>query len=190
MRREILAVPVLLAMAGCGSPTSSTLVPSPTPPPPNVAGSYSGTYTITACGNTGDFQSGGFCKAFAVGTLLPVSLTLTQTGANLSGSLVEGQALTPVTGSVDGSGRITLNGSTSFEGITAQLVGWDTTVSGTGMVGSWNTVWSSSILSGGAQTVQTMDGVSKTAGLPQRVASARADRPFSSFLEVFDAMTR
>jgi hypothetical protein len=83
-RRSMLLIPTTLLAAfltGCGGNNIST-PSSPSPPPvASFAGTWSGTYTASNCGHTGDWPS-GLCEELS--GALPVTLTLTQTGSSVT----------------------------------------------------------------------------------------------------------
>jgi hypothetical protein len=190
--RKLVGLPLALTLAGCGSSSPTAPAPTPTPVPiVSFAGTFSGTYTITACGQTGVFTQGnGFCTFFSVGTTGPLSLTLSQNGSSAIGTLLLGQIAIPVTGSVNGLGQLVLNGSTVSNSFNLQLVGWNTSLSGTTLVGSWNTVWTSSLGAGMAQTVQTLSSVVKTSSITKGNSPTHPNQPFETVQDVFEAMRR
>ena len=156
---RLLAASLMVALGACGggssSPTTPTTQPTPVPAV-NFAGSWSGTYTITACGQTGTFAVGGFCDSFSIGSVWPLRLTLTQSGSSVNGTLSQGSIVTTVTGTVDSAGRLTLNGTGTTSGFSLQIVGWGSSLSGSLMVGTWGTVWTFPGWSGYAQVVNSL----------------------------------
>jgi hypothetical protein len=179
--KKTLSLLCALVLAGCGGsdvagPPPPTL-PSPAPVA-NFAGTYSGTYTVTSCGHTGDFAVGEFCDQLGVGSVLPMTLTLTQNGSAVTGTLVQGLAPTKVTGTVSGSGHLTLDGSGSAGGFTLLIVGWDTSLSGGVMTGSWNTQWTyPGLFAGYAQVVNTISPLARTAAVAEVPLVAQSLRP-------------
>lgn len=179
---------ILLASCGGGGGGGVPTMPStPTPVPvANVAGNWSGTYTITSCGQSDAFTDANFC-----GTLgnapLPMTLVLTQAGSTVSGTLAQGTIATPVTGTVDASSHLFISGSTVYSGtMLVETVGWNTAVTGSTMSGSWNTKWS---ISGGgsAQTVNTLGSVAK-ASQGDGAVIRLTRQPISTPRDVLDAL--
>ena len=161
---RMLAVSLMVALVACGGGgSSSPTAPAPTPIPVlNFAGTWSGTYVLTSCGHTGDFASGDFCGVFTIGSFLPMTLSLSQTGSSVTGTLLQGTILTSVSGSVDSAGHLILTGTGASSGFALQMVGWDTTQSGSRMSGSWNTRWTGVGWIGYAQVINTLSSVAKT----------------------------
>jgi len=104
------------------------------------AGDWAGAHRITACNGTGSLQD-LLCSAnhgvYPVGTLLTFALTLQQDGANVTGTVNLGGLLGPVSGTVVG-GVLSLRGTATGSGFTAEITVWNTTVQGASMVGQVN----------------------------------------------------
>ena len=118
-------------------------------------GTWVGQYVIKACDESGYFQRAGCESSGRVGQVLPITLELAQTGSTRSeirGTLVlnrfpylsrvVGAIEQEVTGVVTEDGRLILGGSSTIQSwddtYTFQVGGWDTNVSGPGvMAGHW-----------------------------------------------------
>jgi hypothetical protein len=191
MRRALaLASALCLALTGCGGSSTAPTAPAPTPTPAPVvsfAGAYSGSYTLTSCGHTLGMAAGDFCGTFSIGTVLPMTLNLTQSGAAVTGTLLQGQIATSVSGTVDSRSHLILNGSGTSSGFVLTMAGWDTQLSGTLMIGSWNTVWTLAGTTGMAQTVNTLGPVVKTSSAGV-ASSSRALKPGATIHDLFDAL--
>lgn len=110
-----------LALAGCGgSPTA--------PSAPNFQGAWSGIWLLQSCTETG-VASGNFCKGLAGSG--PLSVSLTQSGSSVQGSLNLGSLQTPVSGPIGASGILTLTGQATTSLGTLTLQSWHSTVSTT-----------------------------------------------------------
>ncbi len=152
---------VALLVAACGGskpPTAPSLVvPTPpvvvvvpppvvvvVPPPvvPPFSGSWSGTYIVERCDGTGSMQD-LLCSApagsrpggiFPVGTSLPLTLTLMQSGSAVSGTFALGTISGVGTGVVV-NGLLTLQGTARGGTTTAVITHWSTRVIGNVMDG-------------------------------------------------------
>ena len=188
----VAGVTLCISLAGCGgsSSTAPTAAPAPAPTPTVVsfAGSYAGSYTLTSCGHTLQMAAADFCGTFSVGTVLPMTLTLSQSGSSVTGTLLQGSISTSVSGSVDSRSHLILNGTGSSGLFVLTMAGWDTQLSGSFMTGTWNTVWTLVGVSGIGQTVNTLGSVAKTSSLPGPVASTQALRPARTLQEAFAAL--
>jgi len=77
---------------------------------PNYAGTWTGTYTVTTCAATGDFDLYSFCGVLPSGTVLNTDLVLTQSGDQVTGQLFLGTLTATATGPVVMDGHLTLTG--------------------------------------------------------------------------------
>ena len=189
----VLSLSLSALVTSCGGSPGNPV--APTPMIPNVQGVWTGESTQTSCDDPGN--SRGFCSGFSpVGTVLPVRLTLSQAGAQLSGNCecpfvipVTGM---PITGVVNASGRVVLNGNASFRisevgpNITAVLtiVNWDTTVAGANMTGTWRVTIAVNVFTAVVNTdyrirvltnlpLQPTSGTGKSESLETTVIAAR-----------------
>jgi hypothetical protein len=83
VRRSLAAAICGLILAACGSSSSS-----PTPSVPQYGGSWSGTYVISGCNQTGGMSLVNICGS--LGNSAPYGLTLTQNGTSVTGSFALG----------------------------------------------------------------------------------------------------
>jgi hypothetical protein len=186
MKKGFVLVAVALTLSACGSNVAG---PTPSPSPiVSFAGTWSGTYTVTACGNNGDFKAIDFCSTFSKGTVLPVTLTLTQNGSSVSGTLSQHDVHTPVTGSVGGTGHLSLSGSASVDGFTIETVGWDTVVSSGTLTGGWADKFTKPSLAGFAQFSNQLNSVLKSSAGAATTSALKAGRSNGTLQDVFDAM--
>ena len=160
----ILVVATGMLVTSCGGGEGPT---SPTTPVPNYQGQWSGDYSITGCSGTGVFaQPPTFCDTFRVGTVLPLTLTLTQSGSQVTGTANFGNITMPVSGPVASDGRLLLNGSATIvqgeANLNTSLQNWGTAMSGTSMTGNWGQVWSTNTGGGFANTTHTIRVMTKT----------------------------
>jgi hypothetical protein len=108
----------------------------------NYAGTWTGTFAVRACDQTGIFLTSRYCQN-AQTEPLPLALELTQTGTNvdrISGSISLRNLVGPVTGEVTGDGRLVLSGAyvatTGGFNLRVEILSWATNpVQTTGMSG-------------------------------------------------------
>jgi hypothetical protein len=129
----------------------------------SAAGSWSGQYRVERCDGTGSNQD-YFCSArgaFPPGSSLPIALSLTQNGTAVSGTISLGQVTGVVTGAINASGALVLQGSASGGQISLSLSSWNTTVSGSAMTGTFTYNAGLSGIPGVAVVVSRLSGVSR-----------------------------
>lgn len=107
------------------------------------AGNWSGTYVVERCDGTGTMQD-ILCSApsgsrpggvFPIGTALPITMSLNQTGSSVTGVWALGTVTGTGTGIVT-NGALTLQGTARSSTITAQISQWSTQVQGSSMTGT------------------------------------------------------
>ena len=146
VRRAILAL--ILLTPGCGgSPTG----------PSNTAdfqGVWQGSWQRASCSGAGCevvLESGG------------LRVTLTQAGTEVQGSVEWASFFLPVSGSVNASGVLVLNGQAHLLGGTETISNWSTTRNGNNMIGGFTVTTVPDNPAVGSQTVQlTLQNVTKT----------------------------
>lgn len=129
----------------------------------SVAGSWSGQYRVGSCDGTGSNQD-YFCSArgaFPPGSFLPISLSLTQNGTAVSGTISFGQVTGVVNGTINAAGNLVLQGTATGGQITVALSSWNTTVSGSSMTGSFTYNAGLSGVPGVAVVTSTLSGVTR-----------------------------
>jgi hypothetical protein len=168
-----LTATTLLALVclACGSSTPTA--PS-APPIAQYAGTWSGTYTVTGC-----TQSGGVALANVCGSLgnsPSYGFQFTQSGANVSGSFTLGTIAFPgVGGTVGADTSLAVQGTAITNGVTI-VVRWALTMPGLTPSGTVTQTWTSNVLSGQATVVGTIatagHGQTVRTTVPQSVAEA------------------
>jgi hypothetical protein len=118
---------------------TNTIAVSGTGLAPPFSGFWTGTYIVERCEGTGSVQD-VFCSTnrgfYPVGTTLPISMSLTQTGSNVTGPFALGTVAGSATGTVSAGGVLTLQGTATAAPISAAISAWSTTVSGNSMSGN------------------------------------------------------
>lgn len=142
---------------------SNTVAISGNAPGPAFAGTWSGRYVVERCDGTGSVQD-YFCSQrgfYPPGTDLPLSLSLTQNGASVSGTFSLGQVTGSANGSVNASGALVLQGTATSGQLTAALSGWSSTTTGTSMSGNFSYNASVVGIPGVAVVVSRLSGVTR-----------------------------
>lgn len=121
----ILLATVVLSACGKGSPTAPSVV--------SFAGVWSGIWVRQSCNETGA-ATGVFCRQLASG---PLSLTLTQNGSTVSGSLNLGGLQTPVSGPVSAIGTLNLTGQATTSLGTLTLQSWSSSIQTSTLAGNF-----------------------------------------------------
>lgn len=109
---------------------------------PNYQGTWTGSTTNTACTDIAGFASINYCSR-GLGTAQPLTLSLTQNGLSISGTMTKSEAGGLVSGTVTGAigsgGDMTLTGTlTGVSGgasLTVTLISWNSLAAGTTMTG-------------------------------------------------------
>jgi len=152
MNRRLLAcVSTSLLLTACGG--NSATGPS-APPPPNYAGTWSGTYTVTGCTQSGGMALANPCGL--MGTTPRYSITLTQNGTSATGSFTLGSLAFPSTGgTILSDGSLALSATYFSDGITI-ITNWALHNSGNAITGTVTQLWQSTTLSGQANVAGTI----------------------------------
>ena len=109
----------------------------------SFTGNWSGNYIVERCDGTGSIQD-TLCSApsgsrpggvFPVGTSLPITLSLVQSGNTVTGTFALGSVRGPATGTVV-NGLLTLQGTATSGTLAGVITSWSTRVQGSAMTGS------------------------------------------------------
>lgn len=152
-------------------------------------GTWSGTYTITACTQTGDFAAVNLCGILATNPTPPVALNLTQTGSTISGQTALGQLVSSPFTTTAGPG-----GALTFQALYIQdtlriTQAWQLNVTAAGLLaGTVVQTWTESTLLGQAVVSGTMLNVTKTAG--DQAQELRSDAGIKSLADALVAVRR
>lgn len=145
MRPHHIGVVVVCLFAGCGGDNNAG--PSQTRIP-NYAGTWTGTYTITGCNQSGGVALANVCGS--LGNAPPYRFVLTQSDRNVSGSFSLGSIQFPSTGgSVAQDGSLALSATSVSNSITV-VVNWALTLPSQALAGTITQNWQSSGLTGSA----------------------------------------
>jgi hypothetical protein len=117
----------------------------------SYAGTWSGTYTVTACRRTSDFDE-RFCDSMTPHWDSPIELTVVQRGSDVTGPFLLGFDLGSLSGVVDTDGQLRITAQIdSLYNIS--VTNWHTMMSGSEMVGTFTQEWRSSDGSAGTGQV-------------------------------------
>jgi hypothetical protein len=131
---------------------------------PDYRGRWAGTFTVTGCSESGDFQRASTCSQFLNQTL-PITLTLTQNLDQVTGTIVLfGSPTGNVSGPLANDGTLLLSGVLPGA-INVTLSNWSTVASGTVMTGVWSMNLAGPAASGTADLAARIISVTKTSDL-------------------------
>jgi hypothetical protein len=128
------------------------------------SGVWSGSYVVERCDGTGSVQD-IFCSAnrgaYPVGSVLPITLNLTQSGSGVTGTVSFGSVTGVATGVVDGTGGLTLRATATSGSLSVTITSWSSRISGSAMEG--NVVYNATAagVPGVASVVTRLSGVTK-----------------------------
>jgi hypothetical protein len=156
-RLALIAIVVAMC-AACSSDGSPTEPSGIGTTPTDFSGQYLGSYKVTAC--SADPLFSGFCDGFPAGTTLPITLSLTQSQKDVTGTVSLGSLNGTFTGTVSGG---VLTATAVMNDLQADGGGGGTTVKVT--LESWSTTITGSTLTGGFQVVFRVPSFSGNATL-------------------------
>jgi hypothetical protein len=163
--------------------TSSTLTVQVVP---NYQGSWAGTSTVLACTAVDGFASAGYCAQIG-NSVQQWTLTLTQTGLTLIGTMTKSEGANilngNVTATIGGQGDIVsmtgpVGGVANGANLVVTPIAWDSFATGTSMRGFWSANVTSSQLSGSATVQWSLTGAGQlSASASRAVPSASPGVP-------------
>lgn len=130
----------------------------------SVSGTWTGRYVVERCEGTGsnqDYFCGAQNGAYPIGSSLPVSITLNQSGTSVNGTILLGRVTGPVNGTINSNGTMVLQGSASAGTVSLTLSSWNTSVAGASMSGSFAYNAGLSGIPGVAVVVSRFSGVTR-----------------------------
>lgn len=168
-------------------------------------GKWSGTYVMQTCDQSGVFVTVGWCRGLGgSGSVLPISLDLTQSGdgaSSISGTASLGSLAGNISGNVTGDGRLIIGGTytVTSNGYAFQITfgGWDThLISPTQMVGGWANSMTAPGAPGNAYTQNQIASLSQTSrtasgarwGFTRSAGTAPSEYRFASMAELFSRL--
>jgi hypothetical protein len=161
MKRLVISVSLAMLVSACGS--SSTSPVAATPPIPQYGGSWTGSYVITGCNQSGGVAAANICGT--LGSSAPYTFSLTQSSRNVSGSFALGTVGFPNTGGTVGQdGSLALSATTVNSGITI-VVNWALNMPAAAITGTIAQIWTSNVLSGQVNVVGSISTATRTSSL-------------------------
>jgi hypothetical protein len=154
---------------------------------PNFQGQWRGSYIVLNCTQTGIYATINFCDGKA-NTVLPTTLTLTQTGTAVSGNFFTGTlAYTSISAPIEADGTIVFSGTTTTPSTIQITVSWRLASPENGKVTGVHTqVWRSTEASGEMRMdTRIVDWLNRIAGL---TAPPSAARPMRNVRDVMEAL--
>ena len=156
MTRAVRLIAVLLAFATAAACGNNPNAPSKV----SYAGTWNGTYNITACTPTGDFATNNPCPT--LGTVAAFQLTLAQSNTTVTGTFTLGAIGFQATGNdVAADGSLQLVGTTNFNGVLITCTFNVTEPTSTTMAGTIGQLWTAAGLSGQLTVSGTLNPTSK-----------------------------
>lgn len=141
---------------------------------PNYQGTWTGDYTIRGCSATGAFDPNDWCgrDGFAVNSIFPIKLAITQNADKISGTVTLGQVVT----SLDVSSSLAIDGGANASGqgtftdsggtvVTVTINPMSLRASGPSMTGSFTQKWTAAGFGGGATISSELNSVPRTASI-------------------------
>lgn len=133
---------------------------------PNYQGTWSGSYYIVSCSNSGYFSSSGFCNTFSVNLVFPTDLNLIQNRDAVQGTFYLGTLSAPASGPIQTDGTLLLAGAVQ-SGIITIDVSWSlqSTIPGR-CTGSLSQLWRAAGYSGDGRIAANIRDLNRTSNLP------------------------
>ncbi|MCX6539239.1 MAG: Ig-like domain-containing protein [Acidobacteria bacterium] len=153
---------------------------------PDYQGTWSGSYRVSSCSDTGDYTTFGWCNTVR-GQVLPLTLSLSQTRDTVSGTITIYEYTGATSGPIADNGVITLSGTAVNGNASMTITKWSTTAASPGlMTGSFSIRNTSTDLSGSAEMNCDITTMQKSAMDPG--VGLDSPRWGSSVLSIGDAL--
>jgi hypothetical protein len=159
-RLALMAIVVAMCAACSSEGTTPTEPGSIGTAPTDFSGQYLGSYLVTGCSADPIFD--GFCDGFPAGTTLPITLSLTQSSKDVTGTVSLGSLNGTFTGTVAGgvlTATAVMNDLDSGSGgttVKVTLESWSTTITGSTLTGGFHVVFRVPSFSGNATLTATI----------------------------------
>jgi hypothetical protein len=140
---------------------------------PNYGGTFTGSYMLSGCQQTGDFATVNFCGSVPIGNLAPISLGNTQSAdlQTVTGSFMLGSVSGSGTGLVAPDGSFSYSGSIVQDTLHVNLQNWQSVSTNPGSItGQFEQQWTDVTAVGSVR-------ITCTALTLTKVASTNAVRP-------------
>jgi hypothetical protein len=154
---------------------------------PNYAGSWSGSYYVTGCSQSGAYATFNYCSSdFSTNSVFPYNMSLTQsldtvTGTFYLGTLQFGQS----SGTMDGGGGVALSAN-YYSGVSTIYCVWNLSSSTPGrLAGTVRQTWSASTVPGQMVVTGTIRDSMKTFG-----AMPTTDNRFENIVRRWQELVR
>jgi hypothetical protein len=142
---------------------------------PDYQGRWNGDWRLAGCTADGDWALSDICRDFAVGTILPFGLAVTQDRDSVAGTATLDDLAGPVQGSIRLAGQLGVGGTFTLtdDGITIEVIvtDWETvTTDNERMTGRFALVFRAAELQGSIRFAGELRIVSKSAATSQAAA--------------------
>lgn len=155
---------------------------------PDFQGTWSGSYFIDGCQQSGDFAAIRFCSDFPAGRVLPTNLVLTQTDDRVEGRLFLGTLSADGRGPIDPGGTLTLTGTIASSGFTIDTIWLLRSETAGRATGRFDMVWRYSAAVGDGRIQATIRDLNRTSA--STALSLRAPAVPATLEEAVRAMQR
>jgi hypothetical protein len=145
---------------------------------PDYQGTWGlGNYRVVSCAQTGDFATGDFCGGLPVGTLLPITLTMTQPTDTVNCNAILGGLAFSASSTVALNGQLTLVGTIPGDPISINVtIVVQQTTPGV-LTGTLVQLWTATGWIGYGQINCTIDSLARTSPVPDEAAIYRMAPP-------------
>jgi hypothetical protein len=160
VKRVLVTFVLAIWVSACGGSNSPT---APAVVIPQYGATWSGSYTVTGCTQTGDLVSANVCSNFPTGTVAPFTMTLAQTGTAITPGTFSlgGVAFVLQPATIASNGALALIGSATVTTVTI-VTTWALTAP---IVGTQSQAWTTQGLTGQVTVTSVVGSTVKTASL-------------------------
>jgi hypothetical protein len=146
---------------------------------PDYQGTWGqGTYRVDSCTNTSDWATMGFCAEWPVGTLLPITLTMTQTTDIVNCTVLLGElAFTAASSTIATNGQLTLVGAITIDTTSINVTMVLQQATPGQLTGTLVQLWTDTTLLGYGQYNCSISSLSRTSPVPNEAAIYRMAPP-------------